>query len=100
MQNRTKRKHVRSTTEIAVCAFDTANGEMMQGATRNISAGGMFVETSQRIRVGTLMQFFLGGLGGQQVVGRVVHSTPEGFGAVFSDDDVVSVAAIRKAAIH
>ena len=77
------RRQLRTQTPI----LDTRTGDMLSGVSRDLSMGGIFIETSAELPVGTCVEVFVGGVGvGVQVFGTVVHVVPGlGFGAKFTE---------------
>ena len=87
MTSEQSRKHARSSVRTQTQVLDTRTGEMLGGWSRDLSLGGIFVETSAQLPVGTCVEVFVGGVGiGVQVFSRVVHIVPgKGFGAIFME---------------
>jgi hypothetical protein len=79
-----ERRPVRTSTPV----LDTRTGEMLGGWSRDLSRGGIFIETTAELPVGTNVEVFVGGVGvGVQIFGKVVHVVPGlGFGAKFTED--------------
>ena len=77
-------------TEALVVEVREEGGRSVSGKTRNISVGGTFIETSERLTVGTQLQIFVGSARSSlalRAMGEVMHVTPEGFGLRFIDVD-------------
>jgi hypothetical protein len=84
----TTRRHERRPVRTAAPVFDTRTGNMINGRSRDLSHGGIFIETTTDLPVGTCIEVFVGGVGlGVQIFGRVVHRVPGvGFGAAFTEE--------------
>jgi len=82
------RKFTRQPVRTQTPVLDTRTGEILGGWSRDLSLGGIFVETQALLPVGTCVEVFVGGVGvGVQVFGRIVHVVPgEGFGAMFTEE--------------
>ena len=83
------RKHPRRPVRLATPVLDTRSGQFFTGRSRDLSFGGIYVETAAPPPLGVIVEMFIGGLGvGTQVIGRVVHhDSGKGFGATFTEDD-------------
>jgi hypothetical protein len=77
-------------TEALVVELRGSGGRAISGESRNLSLGGIFVETPESIEVGAEVQLFVGSMrstSALRVFARVVHVVPGvGFGARFLDD--------------
>lgn len=83
------RRFERRPLQTASPVLDTRTGNMISGRSRDLSHGGIFIETtSTDLPVGTCIEVFVGGVGvGVQIFGRVVHVVPGvGFGAAFTEE--------------
>lgn len=79
------------------------SGRRVQGVARNISLGGMFIETGPDTPpVGALIELSFSFDAGadtvhSHVLGQVVHTTPQGAGVMFCDLGVPLVRTLREA---
>jgi hypothetical protein len=83
------RRFERRPVQTSSPVLDTRTGNMINGRSRDLSHGGIFIETpTTDLPVGTCIEVFVGGVGvGVQIFGRVVHIVPGiGFGAAFTEE--------------
>lgn len=76
-------------------------GEQVQGSARNISLGGMFVETDERVSIDAMvdMVFTLDSRDGRvyhRLPGQVVHVGRNGLGIMFCDFNPDTVRTMRE----
>jgi hypothetical protein len=93
-----QREHAREPRELVILSRDARTGRLFEGSSQDVSLGGIFVRTRKPPIIGAELQFFVGGIGGPQVLGRVVHVIPgRGFGAKFLGDPTALLNAQQAA---